>query len=98
MRASSFLKLGKYKEAINDCDQIIKENPENFNAYYIRGHAYDLSNNLDKGIENFNQVLRLNPNHINAAYALGSCENKKGNFVQAIENYKRALEKDSSIN
>ncbi len=94
IRASSFLKKGRFAEAIQDCNQLMNLDEKNAGAYYIRGCAYEKLGQLEQSIKDFTTVLEIDPNHINAIYARGACENKRGNFAKAIEDYHMALEKD----
>ena len=94
IRSSSFLKKGRFAEAIQDCNQLMKLDQTNAGAYYIRGCAFEKLGQIDQSIEDFTTVLEIDPNHINAAYARGACENKRGNFAKAIDDYNMALEKD----
>ncbi len=88
------MKKGRYEEAINDCNQLMKIDDRNAGAFYIRGCSYEKLGQLEQSIEDFTTVLEIDPNHINAAYARGACENKRGNFAKAIDDYHMALEKD----
>lgn len=97
MRSSSLLKKGIYVDALRDCNLLIEKDPQNVNAYYLRGCIYEKMDLIDLSIQDFSKALELDPNHVNAAYARGACENKKGNFFKAIEFYNIALEKDKRM-
>jgi tetratricopeptide (TPR) repeat protein len=94
IRASSYLKKNLFNETINDCNKIMKLNPDNAGAFYIRGCAFEKLGFIDPAIVDFTKVLELDPDHVNAAYARGAAENKRGNFAKAIEDYNMALEMD----
>ncbi|EGR31393.1 peptidase c14 caspase catalytic subunit p20, putative [Ichthyophthirius multifiliis] len=95
IRSSSYIKKGKYKEAIIDCDTLLKLDKDNVGAYYLRGCAFEKQNLIDQAIEDFTRVLKLDENHVNAAFARAACLNKIGDYNGAIDNYIVALEKDS---
>jgi len=94
LRASSYLKKGKYNEALKDSNRLLEIDSKYIAAIYLRGCIYEKMNQIDKSIIDFTKVLELDPNHINAAYARGACENKRGNFLKAIKDYNLALSND----
>ena len=81
-------------EAINDCNSLMKLNPDYTGAYYIRGCANEKMGKIDEAIDDFSTVLQIDPYHVNALYARGACENKWSNFDKAIEDYNMALQID----
>lgn len=90
------MKKGLYNNAMEDCNTLIKINPNDSGSYYMRGLLYEKMNKLEEGIADFSECLKINPDHYNAAYARGACQNKQGNFLKAIEDYDLALAKDTS--
>ena len=47
IRASSFLKKGRFAEAIQDCNSLMKLDPQNAGAFYIRGCAFEKLSQLE---------------------------------------------------
>ena len=80
-----------YKEAINDCNQLLSIDSENAGAYYIRGCAHEKLGEIDKGIEDLTTALEIDPNHVSASFQLASFENERGNYAKANDEYIRAL-------
>lgn len=70
-RASYFLSIGNYPEAIKVSDEIIKNQADYVNAYAIKGNAYFSLNDYPKAIENFKQILIKNKDNKEANYNLG---------------------------
>jgi Flp pilus assembly protein TadD len=47
IRASSFLKKGRFGEAIQDTNQLMRLDPSNAGAYYIRGCSFEKLGQID---------------------------------------------------
>lgn len=95
IRSSSYLKKGKYAEAVEDAHNLLNLDSRNVGAYFILGSAHDKMAEIDDAIENFSIVLELDPTHVNALLARGACLNKKGEFKAGLEDYEAALKLDS---
>lgn len=52
---------GKYQEATAALDEMLPRDPENIEAWIMRGHAYFLAGNLFDSEESYIQALRINP-------------------------------------
>jgi Tfp pilus assembly protein PilF len=78
------MKLGMVNESLSDCNSILKVDPNNVGAHYLRGSIYQKKNNMQLAIEDFSIILKLDPNHVNAAFARASCYNYIGEFDKAI--------------
>jgi len=61
------LVLGNYTQVIRDCLVVIKHDPSNADAYYLRGKGLYYMENFDQSLSHFTECLRLNPDHGNAA-------------------------------
>lgn len=87
-------KLGRYKEAIADYDEVIALDPANVHAYHNRGISFDKLGHFEAAIEDFNQVLQLEPNNSVAYFNRGSTYDSLGIHDAAIADFGRALELD----
>lgn len=94
IRANSYMKLGKVDLSLLDCNAIIKVDPNNIGAHYLRGSINQRKKNMEPAIHDFSIVLKLDPNHVNAAFARASCYNFIGEFDKAIQDYEVGLLKD----
>jgi tetratricopeptide (TPR) repeat protein len=50
-------------EALEDLDKVLSFEPDNAEAYYIRGRVYALSGNTDNALADYEKTCELNPNH-----------------------------------
>src|SRR5439155_12696455 len=73
-------------KAIADCNQAIRLEPNDTNAFFNRGYAYKAKGRYDRAIEDYDRAIRLNPNHADAIN-----NRSKGQYDRAIEDYDRAI-------
>ncbi len=58
-RAATYGSLGKYRQAIEDCNKAIELNPKYADPYYNRAAAYMRLGNYRQAIEDFKTAARL---------------------------------------
>lgn len=62
-KAENCVESGKYEKAIEYCEKLLKINPDNDAAYYIRGLSYRNLNQYEKAIEDYTKAIELNPDN-----------------------------------
>ena len=90
---SDAMKLPKVsaREAIKDCNKRIEENPQDWQAYYIRSKSNQILNDLKATIED-TDVLIKNSQLLNFAYWIqGETYAYLLDYKSSIEAYKKAL-------
>jgi len=60
------MRLSRYKEALECCDEAIKLNIADYAVYNNKGLALESQGKLGKALEAFNKSLELNPDYKNA--------------------------------
>jgi tetratricopeptide (TPR) repeat protein len=84
--------LGDCEGAIADYTQAIKTNPQDSQAYYLRGSAkYDLGDILE-AVEDYNKAININPQYADAYYYRGNALDDLGNKQDAIDNFRKAAD------
>ena len=61
-RATVLFFMGRYKESMADCDEVLKRNPHHFGALSGVGQIYARLENYEKALEYFERALAINPN------------------------------------
>lgn len=75
--AGAYLRLEKYKTAIEKYDEILEKYPKNFLVYYNKGLAYEGIKKFEKASEMYQKAITLNPYHANSHLKLGIlCHNE----------------------
>jgi tetratricopeptide (TPR) repeat protein len=88
-KGNSYLKLSLYKEAINEFDKVVKEDNENFKAFFRRGICYLKLEQPVNGLRDLQESLK---------YIRGDCENDKKiieeNIDECIKNINTIISKE----
>ncbi|MBD2040685.1 tetratricopeptide repeat protein [Microcoleus sp. FACHB-672] len=86
------VKIGNYKGAIEDFNQVLQLAPQSDKAYYNRGMArFKLSDN-EGAKADFTQALKINSRYAEAYLSRGSVHRKLGSYQPAIQDFTQALE------
>ncbi|HEY9648293.1 MAG TPA: tetratricopeptide repeat protein [Chroococcidiopsis sp.] len=89
-RASLYLRLQRYPDAIADYNQILLIDPQNTQAVIGRGEGYLGLNQYPEALGNANHALRLNPNSGNAYDLRSRIHRQMGNETEAIADTQKA--------
>lgn len=73
-RALAYMKLKKYAEAINDCKQALKFDPDNLKAHLRLAECYEQTNKYEEAIQHVDCAIRIEPNNKVAQKIAGSLE------------------------
>ncbi len=87
-----FAEKGKYVDAIKEFDKAIEINPNNANAFFIRGFTYFHKGDSNKALIDFNKAIELKPDYADAYNGRGVVYANKGMLERAIADFNKALE------
>ena len=104
-RATAFLKMQKYDQAVNDCNAALKIDSKFVSAYFTRGLAEKDRGNPKKAIEDFSKALDNGPPRADVLMARGALYHSEAkrsikpdeaaNFlVTALKDFDRAVKLD----
>lgn len=79
-------------EEIRICTRQIERNPDDFEAYFNRGKAYQVLELYDLAIDDFFKAIQINKNYAEAYYWCGVAYVKLGNDKKAQAYFARARE------
>ena len=65
---------------LEDAQKKVRQNPNDADAHYNLGYAYDESGLYQKAIASYKEALRINPDHADAHYNLGITYRKSGQY------------------
>ena len=88
-----------YDKAEEQFNEIIKIDPEFYEAYYNLGTTFEKEKNINRAILNFKKAVELNPNYALAYYHLGTLSLILKNKKDAIFNFEKvfSLSPESNI-
>lgn len=95
----NYIALNKYNEAIEQFNNIIKANLNNYEAYYNLGTIYEKEDNIEQAISSFNKAIELKNDYIEAYYHSGILNLLLNNKKEAIYNLEKvfSLSPDSNL-
>jgi Tfp pilus assembly protein PilF len=88
---------GRHKEAIDDYNQTIREEPKYAAAYNNRGLAYYHQRDYDQAIADFNQAITLDPAYADAYNNRGLAYYAKRDLDKALADYNQAITHDTGL-
>jgi len=92
-RAEAYAAKDNYDQAIADCDEAIRIDPNNPRVFYIRGNSYQSKkkSNYFRAITDYTEAIRLDPAYAEARKKRASISGWRGNYDIAIEDYTRLI-------
>lgn len=81
----------EYRQAIEDCDEALVEDPMDADSYSNRGGAYVMINEPDRAIMDFETAIRLKPGDVLLHYNLAGAQMRKGEHAKALSSYNEAI-------
>jgi hypothetical protein len=89
-RCNAYTEMGKFDDALTNCNDVIAKTPNYHFALCSRAEAYIGKGNLDAALKDLNQVLSVNPNHVRAHMDRARIYEKRGDLAQARADYRSA--------
>ena len=77
--------------SIDAYKQAIRINPDDAEAHYNLGNAYQGLSHYEGAVGALKQAIRINPDYANAHFLLGLVYTKLGRYKEAVEALKQAL-------
>ena len=94
--AKQALSSGDYNKAIEEATASIKDNPNNADAYSVRGFATALNGDTTKGIADTKKAYDLDPNNVANYYNMAMVYKLQGQLNESKQWFEKELEKDPS--
>ncbi|PSB28009.1 CHAT domain-containing protein [Stenomitos frigidus] len=88
---------GKLTEAIANCHQAVRDNPNDAHAYYSLGVALNQQGYVAEAVAAYHQALRIDPTLAEAHNQLGLALYQQGNLSEAARAYDYAIQLDPSL-
>ena len=85
---------GRLQERIEEYDQVIRQSPQNANAYLTRGDALNDLEQYQRAIEDYGEVIRLDSNLALAYNNRGITFLNMGSYQRAIQDLDEAVRLD----
>ncbi len=91
-KGDQFFGQGKYEQAINEYDQYLEYNPDDFKSMYNRGRAYEELKDYDKALNSYEAALKMDEKNINVLISLGRYYFRENKFKDAAFYFDKATQ------
>lgn len=91
-QGDNYLDQGRYNDAINSYNEVIKNDPLNENVYCSRGNAFFKLKKFKEALQDFDRVLKLNNQNEKAYYLKAAALESLGKVEEVAYCYKQLLE------
>lgn len=81
-RCMTYGMMGKFDEALADCNGLIQKLPKYQYAINNRGDVYMMKGDIDAALKDYNTVLQLNPNNVRAHSGRGQIYERKHDLAR----------------
>ncbi len=85
-------KLALYNKAIDQCQQILRQDPNHIAAINNMGRILFLSGALDRASQEYDRALRVDPNHADTLMNRAILRSEIGRYNEAEQDFKHVLE------
>ena len=89
-RCITYAELGKFAEALADCNATLAKTPTSTYTLTNRGNVYLAKGDLDAALKDYNEALKINPNYIRAHAYRGQLLEKRRDAAAARAEYRSA--------
>jgi tetratricopeptide (TPR) repeat protein len=90
-RAANLVEIDKYDDALNDCNQAIKLDPNLSDAYDRRAFCYAMKDQLDKAVADYTTAIKLNPTSAMSYHNRAIAYRKMGKLKEANLDMKKYM-------
>ena len=89
-RCISYTEMGRFDEAIADCNEVLAKFPKSTFTLASRANAYLAKGDQNAALEDYNTILTLNPNYVRAYAGRAALHEKRGDLERARADYRAA--------
>jgi tetratricopeptide (TPR) repeat protein len=89
-RCITYNEIGKFDDALADCNATLAKTPTSIYALANRGNVYLAKGDLDAALKDYNEALKINPNYIRAHAYRGQLFEKRRDAAAARADYRSA--------
>jgi tetratricopeptide (TPR) repeat protein len=94
--ADALTVMGKYEEAIAQCQELLREMPYHAPAYLAMAYAQAQLESFDESIASYERAIELHPTYAPDAYnQIGIIQLHQGRFDRAVASFEKAIAADT---
>jgi len=89
-RCVTYREMGRFDEAIADCNEVLAQHPRWTGPLANRGAVYLAKGDLDAALKDYNDAIKISPNFVRAYVGRGQLYEKRNDMVAARADYRSA--------
>jgi len=82
---------GKYLEALDELNSVLKKNKKNHKAYFIKGEIFYAAKNCKNAIKNYSKAIKIKPKNTEYLIARAKSYNNLKKYKKAENDYNTAI-------
>lgn len=94
--AVNYFNDNQFEKALTTVNRVLKDNPQDYFAWTIKGRSLFALNKPLEGIEAMNKTIELNPDYFQAFAYRGTMYKDIGENQKALKDINKAIEKDTT--
>lgn len=83
---------GDVQGALEELEKAIEQDPGDFKAYLLRGHARASLGDTERAVRDYSRAIELNADDFRIYFSRGSAWAKLGDYQRAVEDFDRVIE------
>ncbi len=84
--------VASYAGEVEDAKEDVRNNPDDAEAHFGLGYAYNNTGKFKEEIESYKQAIRIDPDCAVAHFGLGNAYRDSGKHKEAIESFKHVMD------
>ena len=90
-RCHALVEMGESRRAVSDCNRALRIDPENAEAYRLRGIAYQDQGRYRRAVQSYDEALRIDPQLAGAYQGRGFAHKALGEYSNAARDWELAI-------
>ncbi|MGB6300962.1 MAG: tetratricopeptide repeat protein [Rivularia sp. (in: cyanobacteria)] len=96
-QAAEYLEKGDYDKVVENCNQVLQQDKDNYGAYIIRGIAYTQLEKYKPAVDDFNQAIRIQPNSYYSYFGRGFARLHLKEYEQSLADFNQTIKLESDF-
>ena len=96
-QAGEYLEKGDYDKVVENCNQVLQQDKNNYGAYILRGLAYTQIQKYQPAVDDFNQAIRIEPNSHYSYFGRGFAQFHLKKYEQSLADFNQTIKLESDF-
>ncbi|GAA6623538.1 tetratricopeptide repeat protein [Scytonema sp. NUACC26] len=96
-QAGEYLEKGNYDKVVENCNQVLEQDKNNYGAYIMRGLAYTQLEQYQPAINDFNQAINIEPKSHYSYFGRGFALFHLKEYEQSLADFNQTIKLESDF-